>query len=233
MDSVRYSVEAEKYRAAAGYMASSGLGGHNLYPGGSVDPVTAAAAAAKYLESSKFNESQKNFLPDLNKGLNDNSAYGSQNGGTAASDANNSSTNASKAYLETAKLYEAQRAYMDAAKSYAEKCEGNGAQSAESDNSGAKGIDGRHGLDGNPSSNSSPSVSFTSQSLANYQLYGQAAAAAAAAGVGQAGNGALPAGLSGAQPLSGIVPLSLSQYASPTGTYPSSGEYRRPLPVIF
>ena len=119
---MRYSVEAEKYRAAAGYMASSSLASQHLYHGGSVDPVT--AAAAKYLETSKnFNEGSKNFLPEnvLNKGLVENygptKSYGSDNS------ANSDGTAASKAYLETAKLYmdsknyaaEVQRAYMDAA----------------------------------------------------------------------------------------------------------------------
>ena len=250
LHSVRYSVEAEKYRAAAGYMASSGLSGHNLYHGGPVDAVTAAAAAAKYLESSKnFNENHKNFLPELNKGLGDGGAYGKafmepNAGNSALSDGagGNSNTSASKAYLETAKLYmdsknyaaEVQRAYMDAAaKSYAEKCqEPTGGVGGGSTN-GVETVDGVKSADsGSPSNASASSVNFSSPSLGNYGLYGQAAAAAA--GVGQTGNGGL-AGLpgAGAQSLPGIVPLSLSQYASPTGTYPPSGEYRRPLPVIF
>jgi len=79
--------------------------------------------------------------------------------------------------------------------------------------------------------NSSSAVSFPNPTLANY--YSQA---------GQGTNpGSLP-GLSGLvsqstvngpQSIPGIVPLSLSQYASPGGTYPPTGEYRRPLPVIF
>ena len=108
---MRYSVEAEKYRAAAGYMASSSLASQHLYHGGSVDPVT--AAAAKYLETSK------NFNDGSNKGLGDN--YGPTKNYGSESGSNNDS--ASKAYLETAKLYmdsknyaaEVQRAYMDAA----------------------------------------------------------------------------------------------------------------------
>lgn len=122
LDPVRYSVEAEKYRAAAGYMASSSLASQHLYHGGSVDPVT--AAAAKYLETSKnFNEGSKNFLPEnvLNKGLGDN--YGPAKNYGSETSANNDANSASKAYLETAKLYmdsksyaaEVQRAYMDAA----------------------------------------------------------------------------------------------------------------------
>ena len=226
LDPVRYSVEAEKYRAAAGYMATSGLTSQHLYHGGSVDPV--AAAAAKYLESSKnFNEGSKNFLLDnvLNKGLVDNygpaKSYGDVGGATT------DGTVASKAYRETAKLYmdsknyaaEVQRAYMDAAaKSF----------QAEKSHDNADEMDVKSERNDAAHSNAPPSsVSFSNQSLANYYS--------------QAGQGASPAALpglsnlstSGPQPLSGIVPLSLSQYAAPNGAYPPSGEYRRPLPVIF
>ena len=72
--------------------------------------------------------------------------------------------------------------------------------------------------------------------MANYYAAaGQAAAAAAAASSStQAAGGQAAAAAAAAAALSGIVPLSLSQhYAPPAGTYPPSGEYRRPLPVIF
>ena len=231
LDPVRYSVEAEKYRAAAGYMASTaGLSSHNLYHGAPVDPVS--AAAAKYLETSKNYDTTKNFLPEslLNKGLVDNYAAAAAAASKTFTDPNNGDGSAaSKAYLETAKLYmdsknyaaEVQRAYMDAAaKSYAEKCQ-------ESNNDG---LDMKHERNDIATSNA-PSVNFASAGQMPY--YGQP---------GQPGNSvpSIP-GLPGlvsqttnaAQPLPGIVPLSLSQYASPTGTYPPSGEYRRPLPVIF
>lgn len=248
----RYSVEAEKYRAAAGYMA----GHHNLYghSAGSVDPVT--AAAAKYLESSGkgFNTSgssndggsQKNFLPELNKPSDGNSYQNSNNNKSSYSDNGNNSDNgsaAAKAYLETAKLYmdsknyaaEVQRAYMDAA---AKSIYGDGKihdqhnSSSNSEGGGASSMDG--GVKGERADGSSPPGIHPSSSpfsnptaLASY--YSQAAAAVA----GQAANNSAANGAAAAAALSGIVPLSLSQYAPPTGTYPSSGEYRRPLPVIF
>lgn len=208
LDPARYSVEAEKYRAAAGY--------HNLY--GSADPM-AAAAAAKYLETS--NKGDEGSKPDssYSQGGNDNS--------TSSSDGinNSSSSAASKAYLESAKLYmdsknyaaEVQRAYMDAAAKsiYGESGKDHHQQGGVSD--GSADIKNERG-DG-----SSP-PGFNPATLANY--YSQAAAAAAAAGASSN-----PAGLAHqtSSALSGIVPL----YPSPAGTYPSSGEYRRPLPVLF
>ena len=257
----RYSVEAEKYRAAAGYMA----GHHNLYGAGPVDPV---AAAAKYLESSAskgFNTSgsssnggdggsQKNSsfgLADLAKGNDANHHYSGQNtnnnkiyaenSGTAGND----SSAAAKAYLETAKLYmdsknyaaEVQRAYMDAAAKSIYGGEGksshdqhNSSSNSDSGPSIGDGVKNERAENGSSptgihhhTSSSSPFSNPTA--LASY--YSQAAAQAAVAG-GTAANGAAAAAA-----LSGIVPLSLSQYAPPTGTYPSSSEYRRPLPVIF
>lgn len=257
----RYSAEAEKYRAAAGYMA----GHHNLYghSAGSVDPVT-AAAAAKYLESAGkgFNTSgssneggsQKNltFLPELSGGkAGDGNNYQSSNNNKSYTENGSNSDNsaAAKAYLETAKLYmdsknyaaEVQRAYMDAA-AKSIYGEGKGAQhdqhnsSSNSEGSGGNGsMDGSTTVKGERSDGSSPSGIHSSSSpfsnptaLANY--YSQAAAAAAA---GQAASNSVANGAAAAAALSGIVPLSLSQYAPPTGTYPSPGEYRRPLPVIF
>jgi hypothetical protein len=120
--------------------------------------------------------------------------------------------------------------------------EGKGAQhdqhnsSSNSEGSGGNGsMDGSTTVKGERSDGSSPSGIHSSSSpfsnptaLANY--YSQAAAAAAA---GQAASNSVANGAAAAAALSGIVPLSLSQYAPPTGTYPSPGEYRRPLPVIF
>lgn len=238
----RYSVEAEKYR---GYMT----GHHNLYAPApaSVDPVTAAAAAAKYLESSgKSNfgaesgaqKSSSGFLPELGSkspesgysNANNNKAYGEAAG-------NGDGSAAAKAYLETAKLYmdsknyaaEVQRAYMDAA---AKSIYGEGKphdahnSSTNSDGSGASSMDsGVKSERGDgatpPNIHSSPSPFSNPSALANY--YSQAAAAVA----GQAANP------NAAAALSGIVPLSLSQYGTAPGSYPASGEYRRPLPVIF
>uniref|UniRef100_A0A0P4XKC9 Transcription factor Sox-14-like protein n=1 Tax=Daphnia magna TaxID=35525 RepID=A0A0P4XKC9_9CRUS len=256
----RYSVEAEKYRAAAGYMA----GHHNLYGHGAapVDPVT-AAAAAKYLESSGkgFNTSgssndggsQKGsaFLAELSGGkASDSGNYPNSNNNKSYSENGSNSDNsaAAKAYLETAKLYmdsknyaaEVQRAYMDAA---AKSIYGDGKNvqhdqhnsSSNSEGGGAASMDGSGTIKGERSDGSSPSAIHSSSSpfsnpsaLANY--YSQAAAAAAA---GQAASSSVANGAAAAAALSGIVPLSLSQYAPPTGTYPSPGEYRRPLPVIF
>lgn len=254
----RYSVEAEKYRAAAGYMA----GHHNLYghSAGPVDPVT--AAAAKYLESSGkgFNTSgssndggsQKNsnssgsFLADLSTNkANDGNNYQSSNNNKSYSEngGNNDGSAAAKAYLETAKLYmdsknyaaEVQRAYMDAAAKsiYGEgKLHDQHNSSSNSEGNGAGSMDG--GVKSERTDGSSPSGIHSSSSpfsnptaLASY--YSQAAAAVA----GQAASNSAVNGAAAAAALSGIVPLSLSQYAPPTGTYPSSGEYRRPLPVIF
>ena len=254
----RYSVEAEKYRAAAGYMAA---GHQHLYGhgAGSVDPVT--AAAAKYLESSGkgFNTSgssndggsqkSSSFLPDLNKSTEGNSYQTGNNNKGSYSDnsVSNGDSAAAKAYLETAKLYmdsknyaaEVQRAYMDAAAKsiYGDsgKIHDQHNSSSNSDGGGGSSMDGAGPVKGERADGASPpglhSVSSSPFSnptaLASY--YSQAAAAVA----GQAANSSAANGAAAAAALSGIVPLSLSQYAPPAGTYPSPGEYRRPLPVIF
>lgn len=221
---MRYSVaEAEKYRAAAGFHMAGHH--HNLY---SADPV-AAAAAAKYLEASGSKTDEHN-KSDSSVGH-----YGTPNGGkssynadssSASSDGNSSSTAAaSKAYLETAKLYmdsknyaaEVQRAYMldAAAKSM-----------SDSMHHETEGIKSERNHDGSASPPSAAGA-FNPTTLANY--YSQAAAAAAAVGQPGSTSVGLPHHQSPSA-LSGIVP---GLYAPPAGTYPSPGEYRRPLPVIF
>ena len=225
LDAARYSVEAEKYR---GYH-------HNaLY--GSAEHMT---AAAKYLESSSGNKSDGGSSQKSFEAKTDNNSGGYQAAGknssyaesSASSDGNNSSSTAaaSKAYLESAKLYmdsknyaaEVQRAYMDAAaKSVMYSDVG---KEVNADASGGHHPD----LKSERADGSSP-PGFNPASLVNY-YHSQAAAAVAAAGSN-------PAGLSPHQApaLSGIVPLTaLSQYPPPAGSYPSSGEYRRPLPVLF
>lgn len=215
LDTVRYSVEAEKYRAAAGYMA-----GHNLY---GADPVAAAAAASKYLEASSAGKSGDGELNNSTSG--GKSSYTESSG--ASNDGSANSSAASKAYLETAKLYmdsknyaaEVQRAYMlDAA-----------AKSIYNDSGKNESSGGTEMADIKNERSDGPSPpGFHPATLASY--YSQAAAAAAVAG--QPGNPATGLSHHHQSPsgLSGLVP---GLYSSPAGTYPSSGEYRRPLPVIF
>lgn len=233
-------------------------GHHNLY-GHSAGPVDPVAAAAKYLESSAgkgFNTSgssssdagsQKNssvsFLPDLGKG-NDGSHYQNTNNNKSYSENGtgpNDGSAAAKAYLETAKLYmdsknyaaEVQRAYMDAAAKsiYGEgKSHDQHNSSSNSESGLTSSMDGSNVKNERADGSSPPNIHTSSSPFSNPTALASYYSQAAAAVAGQAAGGT---GANAAAALSGIVPLSLSQYAPPTGTYPSPSEYRRPLPVIF